>query len=199
MFAGEFFEAVHGSWGASEDGFVGKVTLNVGSERRRGFVAPSSSGLRRLALLGFLATFAFVAFEATFSLFGSKRFDLTEGSASFVFLGIGIVLGGELVRGQHNIAGEFGHVPLNIDGPRCGCGAMGHTSNLSCYIHEMDEAGGITFDNHAAGCGICVDVCPAHSKQIVKHRAINMEPRAPHADRERENFTHFLGIPEADD
>ncbi len=32
-------------------------------------------------------------------------------------LGVGIVLGGEVVRGQHNIAGEFGHVPLNVDGP----------------------------------------------------------------------------------
>ena len=32
-------------------------------------------------------------------------------------LGVGIVQGGEVVRGQHNIAGEFGHVPLNIDGP----------------------------------------------------------------------------------
>jgi len=40
-------------------------------------------------------------------------------------LGVGIVLGGELVRGQHNIAGEFGHVPLSLDGPRCGCGATG--------------------------------------------------------------------------
>ena len=40
-------------------------------------------------------------------------------------LGVGIVLGGEVVRGQHNIAGEFGHVPLNVDGPRCGCGASG--------------------------------------------------------------------------
>lgn len=40
-------------------------------------------------------------------------------------LGVGVVLGGELVRGQHNIAGEFGHIPLNVDGPRCGCGATG--------------------------------------------------------------------------
>jgi N-acetylglucosamine repressor len=40
-------------------------------------------------------------------------------------LGVGVVQSGELVRGQHNIAGEFGHVPLNVDGPRCGCGATG--------------------------------------------------------------------------
>jgi len=50
-------------------------------------------------------------------------------------LGVGIVMGGELVRGQHNIAGEFGHLPLNIDGPRCGCGATGcweaYVSNLA--------------------------------------------------------------------
>jgi N-acetylglucosamine repressor len=50
-------------------------------------------------------------------------------------LGVGIVMGNELVRGQHNIAGEFGHVPLNVDGPRCGCGATGcweaYVSNLA--------------------------------------------------------------------
>lgn len=40
----------------------------------------------------------------------------------------------------------------------CGCGAMGHKSNLQCYIHEVDAAGNVTFDNHAAGCGICVDI-----------------------------------------
>ena len=62
-------------------------------------------------------------------------------SGNFVYLnvsdglGVGMVLGGELVRGQHNIAGEFGHVPLNLDGPRCGCGATGcweaYVSNLA--------------------------------------------------------------------
>ncbi len=40
----------------------------------------------------------------------------------------------------------------------CGCGAMGHTSNLSCYISDRAADGTITFDNHAAGCGICVDI-----------------------------------------
>ncbi len=48
------------------------------------------------------------------------------------------------------------------------------------------------------GCGICVDVCPARSKTELKHKAINMEPAQQHRDRERENFTYFLGIPEID-
>jgi N-acetylglucosamine repressor len=50
-------------------------------------------------------------------------------------LGVGIVIGGELLRGRHNTAGEFGHVPLSIDGPPCSCGANGcweaYVSNLA--------------------------------------------------------------------
>jgi N-acetylglucosamine repressor len=50
-------------------------------------------------------------------------------------LGTGLVLGGELVRGNGQIAGEFGHMPLSLDGPRCACGATGcwmaYVSNLA--------------------------------------------------------------------
>ena len=40
----------------------------------------------------------------------------------------------------------------------CGCGAMGHTSNYSCYVSGTDADGKITYDSHALGCGICVDI-----------------------------------------
>lgn len=40
-------------------------------------------------------------------------------------LGVGVVIHGEMLRGRNNIAGEFGHVPLAGDGPRCACGATG--------------------------------------------------------------------------
>jgi len=50
-------------------------------------------------------------------------------------VGVGLVLAGEVLRGRHNTAGEFGHVPLSIDGPRCACGALGcweaYVSNLA--------------------------------------------------------------------
>ena len=50
-------------------------------------------------------------------------------------VGVGIVINGELLRGHDHIAGEFGHLPLNVDGPRCMCGARGcweaYTSNLA--------------------------------------------------------------------
>ena len=40
----------------------------------------------------------------------------------------------------------------------CGCGAMGHTSNLSCFIQDVEDDSSIAWDNHALGCGICVDI-----------------------------------------
>jgi glucokinase len=40
-------------------------------------------------------------------------------------LGGAIVLGGELVRGAHGIAGELGHVLAVHDGHPCGCGRLG--------------------------------------------------------------------------
>ncbi|HEU5001778.1 MAG TPA: pyruvate:ferredoxin (flavodoxin) oxidoreductase [Actinomycetota bacterium] len=46
------------------------------------------------------------------------------------------------------------------------------------------------------GCGICVDVCPAHAKEQVRHKSINMEPSARHADTERASFDFFLGLPD---
>jgi predicted NBD/HSP70 family sugar kinase len=40
-------------------------------------------------------------------------------------LGVGVIVKGEILRGQHNVAGEFGHMTLNIEGPPCACGANG--------------------------------------------------------------------------
>lgn len=60
--------------------------------RRRGLTSPTSPVLRHLAVIGFITVVAFTAFEATFSLFGDRRFGLTEASTAAVFFGIGLVL-----------------------------------------------------------------------------------------------------------
>ncbi len=48
------------------------------------------------------------------------------------------------------------------------------------------------------GCAVCVSICPAKSKESVRHRAINMEPKADHLAVEREAFARFLTVPERD-
>jgi hypothetical protein len=40
----------------------------------------------------------------------------------------------------------------------CGCGAIGHKSNLACYVKEFDDSGKPVFDSHAMGCSLCVDI-----------------------------------------
>jgi hypothetical protein len=40
----------------------------------------------------------------------------------------------------------------------CGCGHIGHTSNYSCYVQNTDANGKLTFDNHALGCSLCVNI-----------------------------------------
>jgi hypothetical protein len=39
----------------------------------------------------------------------------------------------------------------------CGCGAMGHGSNLDCYFEPRSD-GAIRFEEHASYCTICVDI-----------------------------------------
>ena len=54
---------------------------------------------------------------------------LVDGPVAFVNMsdgvGVGIAIDGKLVRGSNNIAGEFGHVPLSLEGPLCSCGQRG--------------------------------------------------------------------------
>ena len=40
-------------------------------------------------------------------------------------IGTGILAQGQLVSGRRGMAGEFGHVPLDPDGPLCSCGSKG--------------------------------------------------------------------------
>ena len=40
----------------------------------------------------------------------------------------------------------------------CGCGKIGHKSNYACYVQDTDDQGKVTFDDHALGCSLCVDI-----------------------------------------
>ena len=72
-------------------------------------------------------------------------------------LGVGVSFQREVLRGRHNLAGEFGHLLLSMDGPKCSCGSRGcweaYVSNratLARYFgHEPDAvpAGDFTIDD----------------------------------------------------
>jgi glucokinase len=75
---------------------------------------------------------AFLDRDTNVAALGEHAFGAAHGCDDFIYLtvstGVGgaIMLGGEIVRGPDGLAGELGHVPVSLDGPRCGCGGIGH-------------------------------------------------------------------------
>jgi N-acetylglucosamine repressor len=47
-------------------------------------------------------------------------------------VGVGIVVSGEVIRGEAHTAGEFGHVSLDPHGPLCACGKRGCWEAFAC-------------------------------------------------------------------
>jgi predicted NBD/HSP70 family sugar kinase len=87
----------------------------------------------------------------------AMRDDLLGTGGDIVFVsvsdgvGVGVMIHGEVLRGRHNIAGEFGHLPMSLDGPRCSCGSNGcweaYVSNpatLARYFGRPSEQAGPT-------------------------------------------------------
>ena len=85
-------------------------------------------------------------------------FDRLDDSKNFVVvtvsegIGTGILANGRLVQGLNGMAGEFGHVPLEPDGPVCGCGSRGcwevfgsNRAALRYYSEEVNEAAQMSF------------------------------------------------------
>ncbi len=69
-------------------------------------------------------------------------------------IGAGILMDGRVVRGGFGMAGEFGHVPLDPEGPPCGCGSRGcwevYASNgaaLRYYHQGKAERGDLSFSD----------------------------------------------------
>jgi predicted NBD/HSP70 family sugar kinase len=69
-------------------------------------------------------------------------------------VGVGIFANGHLLRGLNSMAGEFGHVPLDSNGPRCSCGRYGcwevYASNwaaLRYYQESGARSNGPNFHN----------------------------------------------------
>ncbi|HXS98484.1 MAG TPA: ROK family protein [Candidatus Limnocylindrales bacterium] len=85
-------------------------------------------------------------------------FDHMEECRNFVVvtisegIGTGVWANGRLVRGLNGMAGEFGHVALDPQGPRCGCGGRGcwevfasHRAALRDYQEGRPQEPGFSF------------------------------------------------------
>lgn len=60
-------------------------------------------------------------------------------------LGTGIFANGHLLRGNDGMAGEFGHVKIDPDGPSCGCGGQG------CWETAASNQAGLRYYKELTG------------------------------------------------
>ena len=67
--------------------------------------------------------------DANLAVLAEQRFGGRSGDLVYLTggagIGAGIVSDGRLLRGRRGFAGEFGHLPIDPAGPRCGCGRNG--------------------------------------------------------------------------
>jgi len=104
--------------------------------------APNINGFVKVPLAGLLASA--LAIEAVFldrdtvlAAVGEAVAGAAKGVRDFVYVtistGVGgaIVSGGRMIRGTANVAGEIGHWPVALEGPRCGCGSYGCVESLA--------------------------------------------------------------------
>lgn len=97
--------------------------------------APNLPGWSGFALAPVLAErFSLVAIganDANAAAIGVHRFGVGRGSSNMIYMTIstgvggGVIIGGQLFVGSHGFAGEVGHMPIDPNGPRCGCGNIG--------------------------------------------------------------------------
>ncbi len=112
-------------------GAFGPLSLRSG-----GFLAPPGfDSWQDLALKPHIQTHfglpTFVDNNGNTGALAELWFGAGQGIENFVFLSLGtgigggLVLDGELYRGNHDVAGELGHISIDANGPRCACGNYG--------------------------------------------------------------------------
>jgi predicted NBD/HSP70 family sugar kinase len=93
-------------------------------------------------------------------------------------IGTGIFANGQLLRGANGMAGEFGHVQMEINGPRCGCGGRG------CWETVASNRAGLRYYEEMSGAA-----SPASFGALVKMAQSN----DANAIKALEKMSSFLG------
>lgn len=79
-----------------------------------------------------------IAFGEYWDEEGEKWSDLIYIDAD-MGIGSGLIIDGKINAGANNIAGEFGHITLDVNGPVCNCGNRGCLEAMSSGIAVLKE------------------------------------------------------------
>ncbi|KPV40838.1 ROK family transcriptional regulator [Alicyclobacillus ferrooxydans] len=125
----------------------------------------------------------FIDNEANVGAIGEQLFGAGRGVSNVVFLslgrgiGTGVILNNHLIRGQAGIAGEFGHMTIDENGPNCSCG------NKGCLELYASETAVIRHYHQLTN-------TTASFKNVIRQ----MEKGDENAKKAVESAAHFLGV-----
>jgi glucokinase len=106
-------------------------------------------------------------------------------------IGGGIVLGGKIWHGMNGMAGEFGHVTVEPEGPPCGCGSRGcaeRFASASALLRMAREA-------VAEGCAPALAEAASSPPESGPKAIYDLAMRGDeHAERIFRKFGRYLGI-----
>lgn len=88
----------------------------------------------------------FLENDANAAALGEHAFGAGRGVSNLIYItvstgiGGGLILGNRLYSGSSGTAGEIGHMTIEVDGPRCGCGNVGCWETLASGTALAREA-----------------------------------------------------------
>jgi glucokinase len=89
---------------------------------------------------------AFLERDTNVAIMGEWRYGAARGTRDAIYItvstgiGGGIVSDGRPIVGRHGTAGEVGHITVELDGPVCGCGGVGHVEAIASGTALAREA-----------------------------------------------------------
>jgi glucokinase len=80
---------------------------------------------------------AFLERDTNVAVMGEWRYGAAKGTSNAIYItvstgiGGGVIVDGRPLMGPDGTAGEVGHMTVELDGPRCGCGGIGHVEAIA--------------------------------------------------------------------
>ena len=132
---------------AADEGLPAPIGIGISSpgplDPWRGVVRapPNLEGWRDIPLAPRVAAEldlpTFLERDTNVAVMGEWRYGAASGTRNAIYItvstgiGGGAILDGRPLVGTNGTAGEFGHITVELDGPRCGCGGIGHVEAIA--------------------------------------------------------------------
>jgi glucokinase len=119
----------------------------------------------------------FIERDTNVAALAERWIGAARGVPDFLYLtvstGIGgsVVSGGRLMTGATGVAGELGHMPVDLDGPMCGCGHRGHLEAISSGSGIARAASEVAAGRPGMLRSIAAEIAPASLSAIHVARA----------------------------